>query len=199
MCYIFITFQGRASFWGEPEQAFAPVVSSLCFRRLDIRERMLAASKGQEAKRRQLKPRRTADCQGLRVIRRLENWAWKEVETGLASEARRQSWQWPRRRNSLVQWSWLPKKRSLAIFRVLSSCPGFWFQGGSIQLASLCLGPSLTQLYPQGDSGTFRESETGKPEPSSCAPRALPPGSHCSTGETWGTSMLMLMAKPSSG
>lgn len=25
MCYIFITFQGRASFWGEPGQAFAPV------------------------------------------------------------------------------------------------------------------------------------------------------------------------------
>lgn len=134
---------GQSQLLGRAWTGFCPCVSSRCSRRLDIRERMLAASKGQEAKRGQLKPRGTADCQGLRVIRGLENWAWKEVGTGLASEARRQGWQRPRRRNSLVQWSWLPRKGSPAVFRVLSSCPGFRFQGGSLQLASLCPGPLL--------------------------------------------------------
>lgn len=151
MCYIFVTFQGRASFWGEPGQALAPVfpLSVLggwpsgkgCWLPLRVKKPSVASLSPEELQ---------VDCQGLRVIRRLENWAWEEVGTGLASEARRQGWQWPRGRNSLVQWSWLPRKGSLAVFRVLSSCPGFRFQGGSIQLASLCPGPSLypTRLYP---------------------------------------------------
>lgn len=45
--------------------AFALCVSFLCSWRLDVRERMLAASDGQEAKLGQLKARETADCQGL--------------------------------------------------------------------------------------------------------------------------------------
>lgn len=69
MCYDIRYLQGRRwaepAPWGGATGAFALCVSFLCSWRLDVRERMLAASDGQEAKLGQLKARETADCQGL--------------------------------------------------------------------------------------------------------------------------------------
>lgn len=67
---IFIAFQGEGvqsqllGVAGE-DRPLVPCVSSLCSWKQDVREGMLAASDGQEARRGQPKPGGAADCQGL--------------------------------------------------------------------------------------------------------------------------------------